>query len=72
MEKFTGTEDIIKAIKKTMIETDTTQVEISKELGIKPQSLTSLMKKKNFSFLDAEKILSIMGCGLYFEIRKKD
>lgn len=72
MEKFTGTEDIIKAIKKTMIETDTTQVDISKGLGIKPQSLTSLMKKKNFSFLDAEKILNIMGYGLYFEIRKKD
>lgn len=70
MERFTSTEKLIKDIKKTMIDSDTTQADIARALGIKPQSVTTMLKKKNFSFEDAEKILKEMGCSLFYEIRK--
>lgn len=38
-----------------MLENKTSQREIADKLGIKPQGLTKIMNKKNFSFEDAKK-----------------
>lgn len=72
MKTFKDNADLIKELKKLMIDTKTTQKTISKELGIVPQSFTSLLNKKNLSFLDIQKILSVMGYELGYEFIKEN
>lgn len=67
---YKSNEQILIEIKKLMLEAKTTQREIANTLNIKPQALTKIMNKKNFSFEDAKKILSAMGYDLVVDFRK--
>lgn len=68
---YKNNEQLLAGIKRIMAETKTTQREIAERLGIKPQGLTKIMNKKNFSFEDAEKILAVMGYSLIIDFSKK-
>lgn len=67
---YKDTEQLLIEIKKIMLETKTSQREIADKLGIKPQGLTKIMNKKNFSFEDAKKILSTMGYDLVIDFEQ--
>ncbi len=69
---YKDTEQILIEIKKIMLETKTSQREIANKLGIKPQGLTKIMNKKNFSFEDAKKILSTMGYDLVIDFEQSE
>lgn len=67
---YKNNEQILIEIKKLMLETKTTQREIAEKLGIKPQGLTKILNKKNFSFEDAQKILAAMNYDLIVEFKQ--
>ena len=62
---------LITEIKKLMLEQNITQKEVAEKLRIKPQGFTKLINKKNFSFDDAQKILSVMDYNLTFDFSHK-
>lgn len=61
---------ILIEIKKLILENETTQKEVAQKLGIKPQGLTKILNKKNFSFEDAQKILSVLGYDLIVDFKE--
>ena len=67
---YKSNEQILIEIKKLMLEAKITQREIAEKLGIKPQGLTKLLNKKNFSFEDARKILDAMGYDLIIDFKE--
>lgn len=69
---YKSIEQILIEIKKIMLETKTTQREIADKLGIKPQGLTKILNKKNFSFEDAQKILNTMGYDLVIDFKQSN
>lgn len=52
---------LIVELKKLMLEKNVSQRQLAQALEITPQAFSKLLTKKNFSFEDAKKILSIMG-----------
>ena len=68
--KYENNEQIVIEIKKLMLETKMSQREIADKMNIKPQGLTKLLNKKNFGFVDAEKILSVMGYNLIIDFER--
>ena len=69
---YKDTEQILIEIKKIMLETKTSQREIAYIIVIKPQGITKIMNKKNFSFEDAKKILSTMGYDLVIDFEQSE
>ncbi len=69
---YTDNEHLIIEIKKIMLDSKMTQREIAEKLNIKPQGLTKILNKKNFSFEDASKILGAMGYKMLIECKKDD
>ena len=67
---FKNNEQILIEIKKILLETKTTQREVADKLGLKPQGLTKMLNKKNFSFEDAQKILDTMGYDLIVDFKQ--
>lgn len=67
---YKDNEQILIEIKKLILESKTTQREIADKLGIKPQGLTKILNKKNFSFEDAQKILFVMGYDLVIDFKE--
>lgn len=65
-------DQILIEIKKLMLENKITQRQIADKLDMKPQGLTKLMNKKNFSFDDAAKILDVMGYDLLIDFKAKN
>lgn len=64
---YTDSEQLLIELKKLMLDAKITQREIAERMGIKPQGLTKLLSKKNFSFEDASKILAVMGYELVID-----
>ena len=67
---YRNNEQLLIELKKLMLETKITQREIATKLNIKPQGLTKLLNKKNFSFDDAQKILAVMGYDLIVDFKE--
>ncbi len=67
---YRNNEQLLIELKKLMLETKITQREIAAKLNIKPQGLTKLLNKKNFSFEDAQKILAVMGYDLIVDFKE--
>lgn len=67
---YRNNEQLLIELKKLMLETKITQREIATKLDIKPQGLTKLLNKKNFSFEDAQKILAVMGYDLIVDFKE--
>ena len=67
---YRDNEHLLIELKKLMLETKITQREIATKLNIKPQGLTKLLNKKNFSFEDAQKILAVMGYDLIVDFKE--
>ena len=67
---YRNNEQLLIELKKLMLETKITQREIATKLNIKPQGLTKLLNKKNFSFEDAQKILAVMGYNLIVDFKE--
>ena len=63
---YKDSEQFLIELKKLMLEN---KREIADKLNIKPQGLTKLLNKKNFSFEDAQKILSAMGYNLIVDFQ---
>ena len=61
---YKDSEQFLIELKKLMLEN-----KITDKLNIKPQGLTKLLNKKNFSFEDAQKILSAMGYNLIVDFQ---
>lgn len=72
MEKYTSRKQVIKDIKKLMIDDEKKAVDIAAALGVKPQGLQKIFGKKNFSFDDAKKILDALGYDLYVGFKPKE
>ena len=69
---FTENKKLITELKKLMLDVGISQKQIADVLQIKPQSLNTLLNKKNFSFADCQKILDVMGYDLTIEFKKKE
>ena len=67
---YRDNEQLLIELKKLMLETKITQREIATKLNIKPQGLTKLLNKKNFSFEDAQKILAVLGYDLIVDFKE--
>lgn len=68
--KFEDNKKLVTELKKLMLDTGISQRQIADALGIKPQSFNTLLNKKNFSFIDCQKILNVMGYGLDYDFSK--
>ena len=68
--QYKNNEQVIIEIKKLMLVKQISQREIAERLNIKPQGLTKLFNKKNFSFEDAQKILSAIGYDLIINFQQ--
>ena len=72
MFTYTNNEQLIIELKKLMLDERITQQQIADRLGISRQGVQGLLTKKNFSFQDAQKILSLMNYSLEINFRKDD
>ena len=73
MIKFDDTNQIKDEIKKITAEIGMSQRELATQMGMLPQTFTSLVNKKNFSFADLKRICETMDCSLFIDIvRNKD
>lgn len=68
---YTNSEQMLTEIKKLLLDEHITQRDLSDRLGIKPQGLTKLLNKKNFSFDDAQRILTVLGYDLSIDFTKR-
>ena len=62
---------VAQEMKKAMIDQRVTQKAVAARMGLSPQGLQKLMRKKNFGFRDAQRILSAMGCELALDFVPK-
>lgn len=69
--KYTDQEQFVMELRKAILESGVKQKDIADKLGIKPQYLTKMLNKKNFSLADAKKILDVIGYDLHFDIKKE-
>ena len=69
---YRDSDQILTEIKKAMLDAKVTQREIADKLGIKPQGLTKMLNKKNFSFEDARKILAAMDYDLIIDFQNRE
>ena len=60
---------LIVEIKKLLLDNNLSQKELAASLDMVPQAFTKLLGKKNFSFEDAQKILSTMGYDLIVDFK---
>lgn len=67
---YTNSEQMLTEIKKLLLDEHVTQRDLADRLEIKPQGLTKLLNKKNFSFEDAQRILSALGYELIVGFEK--
>ena len=68
--EYINHDQLIKEIKKAIIDSGLSQKEVAKEMGIAPQGFTKVMNKKNLSFDDVKRIADVLGIKLYFELKK--
>lgn len=68
---YTNSEQMLTEIKKLLLDEHITQRDLAGRLGIKPQGLTKLLNKKNFSFDDAQRILAALGYDLTIDFAKQ-
>jgi transcriptional regulator with XRE-family HTH domain len=68
---FDGNKKLVTELKKLMLDEGIPQKQVAEALGIKPQSLNTLLNKKNFSFDDCRRILETMGYDLDFGFIKR-
>ncbi|MDO5808464.1 MAG: helix-turn-helix transcriptional regulator [Lachnospiraceae bacterium] len=68
---YTNSEQMLTEIKKLLLDEHITQRDLADRLGIKPQGLTKLLNKKNFSFDDAQRILAALGYDLAIDFAKQ-
>lgn len=69
--KYENPEQMQTEIKKLLLDEKSTQRALAENLGMKPQGLTKLLTKKNFSFEDAQKILNALGYDLVVSFEKE-
>lgn len=62
--RYADKEQMLKEIKKLLVDESISQAEVAKRLGIKPQGLVKILNKQNFSFEDAARILHAIGYDL--------
>lgn len=67
---YINSDQMMTEIKKLLLDERITQRDLAERLGIKPQGLTKLLNKKNFSFEDAQRILSALGYDLIVGFEK--
>lgn len=67
---YTNSEQMLIEIKKLLLDEHVTQRDLANRLEMKPQGLTKLLNKKNFSFEDAQRILSALGYNLIVGFEK--
>ena len=68
---YTNSEQMLIEIKKLLLDEHVTQRDLADRLEMKPQGLTKLLNKKNFSFEDAQRILSALGYNLIVGFEKE-
>ena len=68
---YTNSEQMLIEIKKLLLDEHVTQRDLANRLEMKPQGLTKLLNKKNFSFEDAQRILSALGYNLIVGFEKE-
>ena len=68
---YTNSEQMLTEIKKLLLAEHVTQRDLADRLDLKPQGLTKLLNKKNFSFEDAQRILSALGYNLIVGFEKE-
>ncbi|HBH71116.1 MAG TPA: XRE family transcriptional regulator [Lachnospiraceae bacterium] len=72
MKKFEDNRHLIIDLKKLLAEAGLSQKNVADALGIKPQSLNTMLNKKHFSFRDCQKILGAIGYELEYTFSKKE
>ena len=64
---YTDNDQIVKEIKKILVETDTKQIDIANKLGVPKQAITKILDKKNINMDDMKKLLACCGYCVNFE-----
>lgn len=72
MERLNDKTQVVKAIKKIMVDDDVKAIDLAASLDLAPQGLQKIWNKKNFSFHDVKKILDALGYDFFYELRKRD
>lgn len=65
-------EDLRTAVEQAIKESGYKKIWIAEQLGMSKQALYKLIKKQNLSLDDANRILTLIGCDIKFEIIKRD
>lgn len=68
---YKNNEQLVNEIKKTMIDTNTKQIDIANALDVPKQAITKILNKKNLTCDDMQKLLDIMGYDLVIEFRAR-
>lgn len=69
---YRDNKQLVNEIKKVMIDTDTKQVDLAKQLEIPKQALTKIFEKKNLTCDDMKKLLELMGYELIIDFVPAD
>lgn len=72
MFRYTDNTDLIKEIKKMIIDNNTTQKKVSCAMGVSIQQLHNILKKKNLSFFDVDHICKAAGVDLFICFQKNN
>ena len=62
--------DIVKEIKKILIDKDMTLTDLAEKLGITQQNVSAKLKKNDMRISEIEKILGVLGYKLDVEFKK--
>ena len=68
---YKDNEQIAIELKKLILENKTSQKKVAEKLGIKPQGLVTLFKKKHITIDDVKSIIGVLGYDLDINFIKK-
>ncbi|MDR2277355.1 MAG: helix-turn-helix transcriptional regulator [Vagococcus sp.] len=72
MFQFKDNEQLQIELKKVMLDLGYKNVDLAKQFDVTPQSINDMLKKKNFSFKDLQRICEVMNCKLMIDIVPND
>ena len=70
--KYQSNDQVIKEFKKLLIDNGIKQQDAAAALDMSKQAFCNYLKKKNLSFQDVQRLLSVAGYSLHFDFKHND